>query len=65
MKLAEIKLKKEALELQILAKKYIEKQKVKEQIKEILLHKKNEHILNKNFCVIIKELEEEISKLLT
>lgn len=64
MRLEEVRTKKEALELQILAKKYVVKQKLKEQIKEILIHKKNEHILNKKFCVIIEELEEEISKLL-
>lgn len=65
MRLEEVRTKKEALELQILAKKYIEKKKLKEQIKEILIYKKNEHILNKKFCVIIKELEEEITNLLT
>ena len=65
MRLEEVRTKKEALELQILAKKYIEKQRLKEKIKEVLLKKKNEHILNKKFCVIIKELEEEISNLLT
>lgn len=64
MRLEEVRTKKEALELQILAKKYVVKQKLKEQIKEILIYKKNEHILNKKFCVIIEELEEEISKLL-
>ena len=62
MNIEELRLKREAVELQILAKNYIEKKAIQEHIKLALLSIYNTIALDKKLCARIKTIEEVLLK---